>query len=65
MIIVRKTRFDIILEQLEKDGKVIMVSSEERTEILSALSLAHVEHKQEELIRQKKSFDDLNGLIIS
>jgi hypothetical protein len=65
MIIVRKTRFDKILEQLEKDGKVTTVSPEERAEILSALTLAHEEHKREEIIRQKKSFDDLNVLIIS
>jgi hypothetical protein len=61
----RKTRFDIISEQLEKDGKVTVISPEERAEILSALALAHENHKREEIIRQKKTLDNLAKLIIT
>ena len=61
----RKTRFDIISEQLEKDGKVTVISPEERAEILSGLALVREEHKREEIIRQKKTLDNLAKLIIT
>jgi predicted Zn-dependent peptidase len=51
----RKTRFDKIMEELEKQGKVSKVDPEERELIMTGLRNALLEHNSSEKIRQHLS----------
>lgn len=48
----RKTRFDVIYEELEREGKVHNVDDETRSNILNGLREVISEHNHREKIRQ-------------
>lgn len=56
----RKTRFDLIYEELELEGKVTILTSEERNEILGGLRSVMEEHNRKEKILQHLSHQAAN-----
>jgi LytS/YehU family sensor histidine kinase len=60
----RKTRFDRIMEDLEKEGKVHNIEDSERNELFTSLRTVMDEHNHSEKIRESKTLELLNRLFL-
>lgn len=58
----RKTRFDIIYEELEREGKVHPVDDETRSNILTGLREVMLEHNHQERIRHAMTVKKMNEI---
>ncbi len=61
----RKTRFDRIMEDLEKEGKVHNIEDSERNELFTSLRTVMDEHNHSEKIRESKTLELLNRLFLN
>jgi hypothetical protein len=60
----RKTRFDHIMEDLEKEGKVHNIEDVVRNNIFTSLRTVMDEHNHSEKIREGKTLELLNRIIL-
>ncbi len=58
----RKTRFDIIYEELEREGKVHTVDDETRSNILNGLREVMSEHNHQEKIKYAITVKKINEI---
>jgi len=58
----RKTRFDIIMEELEQKGKVYPVDQETRDSILNGLREVMDEHHHSDKLRQHSAIQEMRKL---
>jgi hypothetical protein len=61
----RKTRFDRIMEDLEKEGKVHNIEDSERNDLFTSMRIVMDEHNHSEKIREGKTLELLNRIILN